>query len=218
MPPINIYMPNTKNLPPLSSSPHINQTQERSAHSESNTKGSKPAVADPRFGRILELLINQQEQNAQSELDRARVTAELEMRHMLAAREKDFADIGRLEKLIMQQQEDQQRANAAWRAERAVLDEQAAKQVQEAKELVEREISAARAAKKAAQKTLKVREGGCRKESKGRNRGQCKKGKGKGGQKTKRSHCILRKAFGHRHHGAIYATYLYRSSHMYRQW
>jgi multidrug efflux pump subunit AcrA (membrane-fusion protein) len=185
MPPINIYMPNTKNLPPLSSSPHINQTQERPAHSESNTKGSKPAVADPRFGRILELLVNQQEQNAQSELDRARVTAELEMRHMLAAREKDFADIGRLEKLIMQQQEDQQRANAAWRAERAVLDEQAAKQVQEAKELVEREISAARAAKKAAQKALKFAKADAEKRAKEEIENNARKEKEKADKKLK---------------------------------
>jgi hypothetical protein len=74
---------------------------------------------------------------------------------MLAAREKDCVGIGRLEKLIMQHREDQQKAEATWRAERAALDEQAAKQVQEAKELVERDISAASAAKKAAQKALK---------------------------------------------------------------
>jgi hypothetical protein len=174
VPPVNVHMPNTKEFPPLSSSPHINETQERSTQPESDTKDaailaaaveliekgdtrSKSEVDDPRFSRILELLINQQEQNAQSDLDRARVTAELEMKHMLAAREKDYADIGRLEKLIMQQREDQQRAEATWRAERAALDEQAAKQVQEAKELVEGEISAARAAKKAAQKALKSR-------------------------------------------------------------
>jgi hypothetical protein len=118
-------------------------------------KRQSPKEDDPRFSKLLQLLVTQQEQSVQADLDRAKAVAGIEMKQILAARDQDDAKIHRLEKLIIQQREDQQKAEAIWRAEKAALDEKAARQTQEAKELVEREIAAARSAKKAAQKSLK---------------------------------------------------------------
>lgn len=118
------------------------------AHAKDNTE-------DDRLGRIMQLLISQQEQFAQVEVERARVVAEVEIKQLLAARDKDDANIQRLETLINQQREDQQRAEIRWRAERAELDEKFAKQAQVTQEQVKREIDAARSAQKAAQKALK---------------------------------------------------------------
>ncbi|KAF2867999.1 hypothetical protein BDV95DRAFT_610420 [Massariosphaeria phaeospora] len=65
----------------------------------------------------------------------------------------------RLELLLLEQRDEQlQRhveSESAWRAEKARSDAQAAKQAEEAKELANKEIAAAKAAKKAAEKALK---------------------------------------------------------------
>ncbi|KAH7079272.1 hypothetical protein BKA63DRAFT_262563 [Paraphoma chrysanthemicola] len=113
---------------------------------------SKTRAEDPRFERIMELLIRQQEQHAEAELERARVAAEMEVKHMLIARDQDIA---RLEQLIIRQGEEHKTSEAAWREERTARDAQAARIIQDAKEQHEREIDAARAAKKAAQRSLK---------------------------------------------------------------
>ncbi|KAH7078576.1 hypothetical protein FB567DRAFT_631898 [Paraphoma chrysanthemicola] len=112
----------------------------------------KTRAEDPRFEKIMEVLIRQQEQHAEAELERARVAAEVEVKHMLIARDQDIA---RLEQLIIRHGEEQRSREAAWREERTARDAQAAKLIQDAKEQHERELAAARAAKKAAQKSLK---------------------------------------------------------------
>lgn len=112
-------------------------------------------IEDPRLAKILQMLILQQEQHAGVELERAKATAEVEMTQILAARDRDDSRIRQLETLIIQQKEEQEKSDARWRAERAALDEESAKQAQETKELAEREIAAARSAKKAARKALK---------------------------------------------------------------
>ncbi|KAF2823311.1 hypothetical protein CC86DRAFT_469135 [Ophiobolus disseminans] len=116
---------------------------------EKGAKEQEPTVDNPRFNKTLQLLITQQEQQAQSELDPAEAVAEMEMNQILAAREEDSANIQRLERLIMQQREEQQKVELNWRAERLMLNEKAAKQAQDAKEQVEREVSATRSAEKA---------------------------------------------------------------------
>jgi hypothetical protein len=122
---------------------------------ESTEKRKKADTEDPRLSRILQLLVMQQEQNTEAELDRAKATAEMEMKQILAARDRDDARIRQLEDLIAKQRDEQQASDAKWRAERAALDEEIARQVSQAKELAEREIAAALSAKKAARKSLK---------------------------------------------------------------
>lgn len=122
---------------------------------ENAQKKQEAKASEPQFDRIVKLLITQQEQQVQAELERARVTAEVEMKQILAARDMDDAKIQRLEKLIMQQRDEQQEANARWQAERAALDRKAEEQTRQAQELAERQIAAARSAKKAERKTLK---------------------------------------------------------------
>jgi hypothetical protein len=85
--------------------------------------------------------------------------AEVDLKQAIAIREKDDAKIQRLEKLIIQQRDEQQEAYTQWKAERLALDAKAAKGVEEAKTLLEREIAAAQSAKKAARKSLKFAKG-----------------------------------------------------------
>lgn len=122
---------------------------------ESTEKRKKSNAEDPRLSKILQLLVVQQEQNAQAELDRAKATAEVEMKQILAARDRDDARIQQLENLIIKQRDEQQASDAKWRVERAALDEEMSRRASDAKELAEREIAAARSAKKAARKSLK---------------------------------------------------------------
>jgi hypothetical protein len=105
-------------------------------------------VDDPRFTKMLQLLITQHEQQAQFGLEQARVVAEAEMKLILAARDKDDADIRRLEKVITQQGKEQRKVEAMWRAERVAQEEKAAEQAREVKALMERDIEAARKALK----------------------------------------------------------------------
>jgi hypothetical protein len=118
-------------------------------------KSKTSNIEDPRLGNILQLLILQQEQHAEVELEKAKATAEIEMKQILAARDRDDSRIRQLEALILQQKEEQEKSDARWRAERAALDEESARQAKETKELAEREIAAARSAKKAERKALK---------------------------------------------------------------
>jgi len=118
-------------------------------------KSKTSNIEDPRLAKILQMLILQQEQHAEVELERAKATAEVEMKQILAARDRDDSRIRQLETLIIQQKEEQEKSDARWRAERAALDEESARRAQETKELAEREIAAARSAKKAARKALK---------------------------------------------------------------
>jgi hypothetical protein len=118
-------------------------------------KSTTSNTEDSRLAPILQMLILQQEQYAEAELERAKATAEVEMKQILAARDKDDSRIRQLEALIVQQKEEQEKSDARWRAERAALDKESARQAQETKELAEREIAAARSAKKAARKALK---------------------------------------------------------------
>ncbi|KAH4259909.1 hypothetical protein HBI04_190300 [Parastagonospora nodorum] len=118
-------------------------------------KSKTSNIEDPRLANILQMLILQQEKHAEVELERAKATAEVEMRQILAARDRDDSRIRQLEALIIQQKEEQEKSDARWRAERAALDEESTRQAQETKELAEREIAAARSAKKAARKALK---------------------------------------------------------------
>ena len=141
---------------------------------------------DPRFAKVLQLLVTQQEQQVQSELDRARAVAEVEMKHLLDARDKDDASIRRLEKLIMQQREEQQKAEAVWRAERIALEERAAMQAQEAKEQVEREINAAHSAKKASKKALKFAQAEAEKRAQEKAEEHAKKEREKADKKAKK--------------------------------
>jgi hypothetical protein len=126
-----------------------------SAIIESADKQKKLDAEDPRFARILQLLVVQQEQQAQADLDRAKAIAEIEMKQILAARDRDDTRIQQLEQLIIRQREEQQRSDENWRAERAALDKEIAKNAREAKEVTVREMAAAQAAKKAARKSLK---------------------------------------------------------------
>jgi hypothetical protein len=152
---------------------------------ESTDKRTKAETEDPRLSRILQLLVMQQEQNTEAELNRAKETAEIEMKQILAARDRDDARIRQLEDLIKKQRDEQQASDAKWRAERAALDEKFAEQASQAKELAEREIAAARSARKAARKSLKFAKAEAEKRTKEEADAKAKEGRKKANKQSK---------------------------------
>lgn len=98
----------------------------------------------------------QQEQYAWLERREARLIAEVEKKDAQAAREKDQGKIRKLESLLIQQKEEQQKAQAVWGAERAALEEKAARRAQEVKDVAEKQVTAASLAKEAAQNALEA--------------------------------------------------------------
>jgi hypothetical protein len=111
----------------------------------------KQEEVSPRFNKLLDILLEQQEHYAQLEEERQYTTTETDEGLELK--------ILKLEQLLHAQQEEQiQRqaaAESAWRVEKAEWDAKASQRAQEIKDLAEKEIAAAQAAKKAAQKALK---------------------------------------------------------------
>ena len=105
----------------------------------------------PRFNKLLDILLEQQEHYAQLEKEKQYTTTGTD--------ESLELKILKLEQLLHAQQEEQMQrqaaAESAWRAEKADWDAKAAQRAQELKALAEEEIAAAQAAKKAAQKALK---------------------------------------------------------------
>ncbi|KAF2648473.1 hypothetical protein K491DRAFT_612710 [Lophiostoma macrostomum CBS 122681] len=106
---------------------------------------------NPRFNKLLGLLLEQQEHYALLEKEKqdttTRTDEDLELK------------ILKLEQLLHTQQEEQSRrheaAESAWRAEKVDWDAKAAERAQELKTLAEQEIAAAKAAEKSARKALK---------------------------------------------------------------
>ncbi|KAF2681385.1 hypothetical protein K458DRAFT_489483 [Lentithecium fluviatile CBS 122367] len=148
--------------PPPRQEPYIEDYVDDVVHSiegESNekkqeeTRKTDSKSASSRLERLEALL-------AQELIHAQKTDHEEEYQKILSRSTKENEDkLDRLEKLLLDQQEDQLRRQAeneaAWKLEKIEREARYAKDAIEAKELAEKEISAAKAAKKAAEKALK---------------------------------------------------------------
>ncbi|KAH7402410.1 hypothetical protein BKA66DRAFT_564328 [Pyrenochaeta sp. MPI-SDFR-AT-0127] len=123
---------------------------------EKRGPASNHGAEDPRFSRLEQLLIAQQERDAQAERDNAKAATEAQLKQIFISHEKDHERIKQLEKSNVEQREERRAAEAIWREERAALVENATRQTQEAKDFAAREIAAAHSAIKSAQKSLEL--------------------------------------------------------------
>ena len=150
-PPPPPLMPPLPPPPPPSPPPPRHKSQSSTDQAESHTTAASETSS--RLAR-LEILLTQ-------ELNHARKSdheEELSKKMSQSSREYE-GKLERLEKLLLDQGEDQLRRQAeieaAWKLEKLEREAQYAKDALEAKELAEKEILAAKAAKKAAEKALK---------------------------------------------------------------
>ncbi|KAL6162949.1 hypothetical protein ACJQWK_10546 [Exserohilum turcicum] len=113
--------------------------------------------SDPRFLKLVQVLTAQQEREAQNERERADAATEAQMRLIQAAHDKDYERLRQLEILAAEQKQEQSRQQAAWKEERLAMDEKAAKQAQEARDMAMREIAAVQSARAEAERQTQER-------------------------------------------------------------